>query len=263
MLAATVALGGFLAGRRGYETVVAMLDGHGVGVGTAGVIAGLLYVVFVAGLTVASLRIVPIPDRLADHLPAAGALIQLSLGFGLGAAFVATTLAIELSTGLASLDGTALGQRLAGSLSAGFVDLAAIAAAEELVFRLAILQALARAMSWRTAVVLSSLAYAAVHIVGTPVWPVSLASLFCFGVVACELYAARRALWLPIGTHWAWDFISFAAFQVLPLRLSRVTWLAGLPYHLSAGLVMLLVLALTAAALAWRAPHRVSAEAAR
>jgi membrane protease YdiL (CAAX protease family) len=233
--------------------LVAVLEGHGAGAGPAGVVADLLYVAFAAGLAGVALRLLPGPERLADHLPAPGAPGQLSAGFGLGAALVALTLAVELATGLAGVAGPAPGGGVVRGLAAGLVGLGAIATAEELVFRLAILQALTRLTSWPVAVALSSLAYAAVHAGGAATGPVYLASLACFGVVACQLYAARRALWLPIGAHWAWDFTSVAAFQVLPLTLSRPAWLAGLPYHLSAGSVMLLVLALTAAALAWRA----------
>ena len=254
LIAVGIALGGFLVGRRGFEALVEALRGLGFGVGPATVVASLPYVACSAVLALAALRLAVWPRaRLAEHFPARGALTQLSTGFCLGAAFVAATLAVELAAGLAGVTAAGAGRGLARSLAAGLVTLGAIAVAEELVFRLALLETLARLTSWPGAVVLSSIAYAAVHAGGGRWWPVYLASLACFGIVACQLYAARRTLWLPIGAHWAWDFASFAAFQALPLVLRRPAWLAGLPDQLSAGLVMLLVLALTAATLTWRA----------
>ena len=130
-------------------------------------------------------------------------------------------------------------------LGAGLLILGAIALAEEVVFRFALLRVAAGITSWLVGVVLSSLVYALVHAGAGHLWPVYLATLFCFGIVACQLTAIGRSLWLPIGAHWAWDFARFAAFQSLPLPLLGSSWIVGLPYRLSAGVVMLIVMALT------------------
>lgn len=263
LLAAGVAVGGFLGGRRGFELLVETLRDHGLGNGPAALVAALPYLAFAAMLVMAALRLLARPpDRLGNHLLLPGALAQISIGYCLGAAFVAATLAIEVGAGMAGFTAGAAARGRASSLVAALIELGAIATAEELVFRLVLLESLVRLTPWPAAVMLSSLAYAVVHAGTGRLWPVWLASLVCFGVVASQLYAVRRTLWLPIGAHWGWDFASFAAFQTLPLTLRRPAWVVGQPYRLSAGLVMLLVLALTAATLTWRARREHSAAVA-
>jgi membrane protease YdiL (CAAX protease family) len=244
LAAALIVIGGFLAGRRGYEALVSVLTGNGVGAGLSGVLAGALYAVFAAALAILALRIGRDPARLRDQLPSDGGPPQLLVGFCLGAGLVGATLALDLLSGRARVSG-AFGLPSLTALGTGFLALGGVALAEELVFRFALLRVLAGATSWGTGALLSSLVYAAVHASAGRVWPVYLATLFGFGIVACELTAIGGSLWLPIGGHWAWDFVSFAAFQSLPLTLLGPSWVAGLPYRLSAGLVMLIVMALT------------------
>lgn len=245
---AIVILAGFLAGRRGYEALVSALTGNGPGAGLSGVVAAALYAFFAAGLTVVALRLAGDQGTLGGQLPSHRGLGQVAVGLCLGAGIVAATLAIELLTSQAALSGTVGRPSLTG-LGGGLIALGGIALAEELVFRFALLRVAAGLTSWPVGVTLSSLAYAAVHAGAGRLWPVYLGTLFCFGVVACQLTAIGHSLWLPIGAHWAWDFASFAAFQSLPLTLLGASWVAGQPYRLSAGVVMLIVMVLTVAAL--------------
>lgn len=246
--AAVVILAGFLAGRRGYEALVSGLTANGHGAGFSGVVASALYALFAAGLTVVALRLAGIPAQLGEQLPTNRGVGQVAVGLSLGAGIVAATLAIELLAGRATVSGP-LGRPGLTGLGAGLLTLGGIAFAEEVVFRFALLRVAAELTSRPAGVTLSSLAYAAVHAGSGRLWPVYLGTLFCFGIVACQLTAIGHSLWLPIGAHWAWDFASFAAFNSLPLTLLGASWVAGQPYRLSAGLVMLIVMALTVAAL--------------
>ena len=248
----TLALGGFLAGRRGFEFAVSLSQGHGFGAGLARAAAAAGYLAFVGSLIAAVLRLMPGRDQLSRHLPAY-AVGHVVPGFGLGGAIVATTLMVDLATGRASLTGEATHVNLIRSLSGGLVQLGAIAFAEELVFRLALFRLASMVAPRWAGIVISSLAYAAVHIGEGGPQPIYAASLFCFGVVACELYVMSKLLWLSAGAHWGWDYVSFLAFQTLSLNPLGPAWLTGQPYRLSTGLVMLVVLAMTAAALIWRA----------
>jgi membrane protease YdiL (CAAX protease family) len=257
LLGAGVLLAGFLAGRRGFEGLTYTIQAGGVSTGLAAALAAGLYLAFAAALAQVALLVADQPrDLLIAGRPAADALGQITVGFCLGAAVVLVTLVVEWRSGLAQLSGLAMSSGLVRSLGAGLFELGGIAAAEELVFRVALLTIAVRVTGMRWGIVLSSVAYAAVHAGATWSSPIYLASLFCFGVAACQLRRlGGESAWIPIGAHWAWDFVSFAVFRALPVTLLGPTWLNGLPDHLSAGLVMLGVLALTATAtarLAWR-----------
>ena len=260
LLGAAILLAGFLAGRQGLQALTAFLQSGGLSVGLAAALAAGLYLAFAAGLARVALRLADQPpDLLVARRSARNALAQITVGFVLGAAIVLVTLILGLASGLAEVSGHSLRAGLARSLAAALFELGGIAGAEELVFRIALLTIASRLTGWRWGVVLSSMAYAAVHAGAAWSSPIYLTSLFCFGVAACQLRRlGGESVWLPVGTHWAWDFVSFAAFRVLPLTLLGPTWLSGLPDHLSAGLVMLAVLVLTATVttlLAWRTPR--------
>ena len=248
LLAAVVVVGGFVAGRRAYEALVSALTGNGLGAGLSGVVATALYASFAAGLTIVALRLAGDPATLGEQLPSRRGVGQMAAGLCLGAGIVAATLVIELVSGRATVSGPFSWPGLT-ALGGGLLSLGGIALGEELVFRFALLRIAAGLTTWPVGVTLSSLVYAAVHAGSGRLWPVYLGTLFCFGIVACQLTSIGHSLWLPIGAHWAWDFASFAAFRSLPLTLLGASWVAGLPYRLSAGVVMLIVMALAVAVL--------------
>jgi membrane protease YdiL (CAAX protease family) len=225
---AALVLAAFLVARRLYELLYAALGG-----GSLALLAVPLYVGVAALIAWAAAA--RTGRRPQSAWPPNG---QVAAGFLLGAGIVLATLLVELAAGWAHVSGLHVSARaLAGDLWI----LTGVAAAEELVFRLSLFAILAALTSWRAGAVLSSLAFAAVHI-GVAPGPVYLASLTVFGLLACRLYLARGSLWLPIGAHAGWDFASAAAFQTFGVTLNGPVWLAGLPGHLSAGLVMLAVL---------------------
>jgi membrane protease YdiL (CAAX protease family) len=226
VLAAFV-LAAYLVARRLYELLYAALGG-----GSLALLAVPLYVAVAALIAWAAAA--GTARRLRIGWPDG----QVAAGFLLGAGIVLATLLVELAAGWARVSGLRVsGRALAGDLWI----LTGVAAAEELVFRLSLFAILAALTSWRAGALLSSLAFAAVHI-GVAPGPVYLASLTVFGLLACRLYRASGSLWLPIGAHAGWDFASAAAFQTFGVTLGGPLWLAGLPGHLSAGLVMLAVL---------------------
>jgi membrane protease YdiL (CAAX protease family) len=226
VLAAFV-LAAFLAARRLYELLYAALGG-----GSLALLAVPMYVAVAALIAWAAAAGAGRRPRVGEPDG------QVAAGFLLGAGVVLATLLVELAAGWAHVGRLHVSARtLAGDLWI----LTGVAAAEELVFRLSLFAILAALTSWRAGALLSSLAFAAVHIGNVP-GPVYLASLTVFGLLACRLYRARGSLWLPIGAHAGWDFASAAGFQTFGVTLSGPAWLAGLPGHLSAGVVMLGVL---------------------
>jgi membrane protease YdiL (CAAX protease family) len=80
------------------------------------------------------------------------------------------------------------------------------AAAEELVFRGYILQALAEGSRRWVAAVLTSLPFAVVHLDNPDVSVVGIANIFLVGILFSVIYFQTLRLWLPIGFHLSWNW---------------------------------------------------------
>ncbi len=79
------------------------------------------------------------------------------------------------------------------------------AAAEELIFRGYLLQALAEGSRRWLAAVLLSLGFAVVHLGNPDITVVGIANIFLVGLVIAILYFQTLRLWLPIGYHLSWN----------------------------------------------------------
>ncbi len=138
------------------------------------------------------------------------------------------------------------------------------AAGEEALFRGYPLQTLSRAnLAW-LGILLTSAFFAMAHL-GNPNRDVSsLVKLLAFtntalaGVWLATLYLQTRSLWLPLGAHWAWNWMMAS---VLGLPVSGITaltpnplmraqdlgpiWLTGGPYGIEGGLACTIALILS------------------
>jgi len=79
-------------------------------------------------------------------------------------------------------------------------------AAEELIFRGYILQALAEGSRRWIAAVLTSLPFAVVHLDNPDVSVVGIVNILLVGLVLAVLYFQTLRLWLPIGFHLSWNW---------------------------------------------------------
>lgn len=138
---------------------------------------------------------------------------ELALGIGLGA------LALAVSIGLASLAGwyRVLGpawdfrpfSELGPAWLASFFNNVQPGLLEEVIFRGYLFAVLEARFNTRTAVAGSTVVFALAHLGSLsddiPAWA-ALLSVGLVGGVLAQAYLARRALWLPIGLHFAWDW---------------------------------------------------------
>ncbi|MGW6422994.1 CPBP family intramembrane glutamic endopeptidase [Nocardia sp. NPDC055053] len=129
------------------------------------------------------------------------------LGSGL---FTAMMLLIAAFGGLQGLSWGSVGGFLA---TAG--AMAAVAVAEEILFRGIVFRILEERTGTVVALVVSALLFGAAHLVnGDATLLGTLSIAVTGGTLTAAAYVATRSLWLPIGLHFGWNFIQGGVFGV-------------------------------------------------
>ncbi len=154
---------------------------------------------------------------------------ELALGIAIGAAMMAVVVG-----GIVAVRGI----RYVGfaALSAAFgrqtLRLAALlflaAAYEEILYRGYAFQRLVDAVGARGAILIISALFGVAHLRNPSVTPLSTANTVLAGILLSVAYLKTRALWLPIGLHWAWNFFMG---PVLSLHISGLQF--GQPLFLT------------------------------
>lgn len=190
---------------------------------------------------------------------------ELSRGVGLGAGLMVLIVAILVAMREAGYSGlTNDGTRaLFGILiTAGVMLLAAVF--EEVAFRGYAFQRMVDAVGPIVAVPVFSALFSALHLSNPSATPLSTANTTLAGVLFSLAYLKTRALWLPIGLHWAWNFtmgpilslpVSGIRFGPTLLRsqLTGANWLTGGAYGPEGGAITTVV---CVAAIFWLARTR-------
>lgn len=186
-----------------------------------------------------------------------GPAIGRELGVGL-AAGTALFLAI---VGVLALSGS---YRLTGSgdwavLAKSFTEMVFVALVEEILFRGVLFRIPERSLGSWGALALSSLVFALAHLPNEGVTLLAVANTAVAGLMFAAAYLATRRLWLAIGAHFAWNFVSDGLFSLptsghparglLQGQLSGPEWLTGGAYGLEASVLTLVLWSLAAALL--------------
>jgi membrane protease YdiL (CAAX protease family) len=162
-------------------------------------------------------------------------------------------------SGLTAVPGQ-LFPRLAASAGVFFLA----AAFEEIAFRGYAFQRLLDGAGPIVAVAAISGLFGGLHLTNPYATPLSTANTVLAGVLFSLAYLKTRALWLPIGLHWAWNFFQGTIFSLpvsglrlgstlLRAQLTGADWLSGGPYG-PEGSVAVTVVSL--AAIIWLARTR-------
>ncbi|MFG1927744.1 CPBP family intramembrane glutamic endopeptidase [Cryptosporangium sp. NPDC048952] len=147
-----------------------------------------------------------------DELPSAGKWTGLRRGALIGSgAFTATMLLIGMFGGWEHVSG--------GSFSGMLITLGAMASVavnEELLFRGVIFRIIEERTGSVVAIVASSLLFGLVHLVNpsATLWG-TLAIAIEGGTLLAVAYVLTRSLWLPIGLHFAWNFVGGGFFGIV------------------------------------------------
>lgn len=224
--------------------------------------ARLASALFLSAVMIAAYRALvrALEQRAPHELGTAQAARGLALGAMAGAALFVSVYAILEALGAVAFQGfgglSGLGRALAIAIAS--------AAGEEIVFRGVVFRLLEARLGTTIALVLSAAAFGLLH-AGNPgaTWGSTLAIACESGVLLGLAYAASRALWLPIGLHFGWNFTEGGVFGaavsggqntgLIVAPLSGPAWMTGGAFGPEASIAALLVSLGASAALAWYA----------
>jgi len=171
-------------------------------------------------------------------------------GFGLGAGLMIGVTAVLAATGSVrfALGGGAWPQLLGGVATLGGI-LVLAAAFEEILFRGYPFQRLVDSIGPVGATAVFASLFGLGHLGNPGATPLSTANTVLAGVLLAAAYLKTRALWLPIGLHWAWNFmmgpvlglpVSGIEFprKLLHAEISGPAWWSGGVYGPEGGLAL-------------------------
>jgi membrane protease YdiL (CAAX protease family) len=189
--------------------------------------------------------------------------LHIAVGTLLGIVLQAAIFAIELGMGWLVIDG--VGWRGGGSAFMGLtvmlVVFLAVAWNEELVVRGYVLQNLEHGLGIRLAVLISSVAFGALHVFNSNSSAVAVLGVSVAGLLLAVAYLVTRTLWLAVGLHLGWNYGEGPIFGfpvsgldaggLITHRVVGPEAFTGGAFGPEAGLVSVVVEAIGIAALVW------------
>ena len=191
-------------------------------------------------------------QRVASELGGVAFRRELAMGLGLGTLLFLAVMALAATGGIQWL-GFGGWRTLPKSLT----EMLFVAVIEEIVFRGVLLRITERAVGSWAALIVSALLFGLAHVPNDGVTALAVINTVVAGLLFGAAYLATRRLWLTIGIHFAWNFVSSGVFSVptsgnpghglLQLQFTGPTWLTGGAYGLEASAATLVVLAVATA----------------
>jgi len=178
---------------------------------------------------------------------------ELCMGLGIGSVMMVSVSVAEAFLALARFAPNPLPAETEAAYGGGlFLILFLSATNEELVFRGYPFQKLVESLGPAGAVAVGSVFFGLVHL-GNPDHTVfSTLNTMLMGIPLCIAYLRTRALWMPVGIHFAWNYVEGFIFGLpvsgfrfpAPLLSPRVhgsDWLTGSAYGPEGGLICTIV----------------------
>lgn len=181
--------------------------------------------------------------RAVTELSLAGAGRELQQGLGAGALLVVATSVVLLAAGAFLVTGTAHWSVLFKPLP----EQVMVAFFEELLFRAVLFRLLEKSWGTTTGLVVSTLLFAVAHVPNESFSVLGALLTVVAGVTLAGAYLVTRRLWLPIGLHFAWNYLFDAVFAIpvsghpargwLQVTTSGPEWLSGGAYGVEGSVV--------------------------
>ena len=147
---------------------------------------------------------------------------ELALGLAIGTIMILAVAGVEWALGAAKFSWSGEGPALLCLWGGGgFVVLAIAATNEEITFRGYPFQRLVESIGAPGAILILSVLYGSIHLGNPNITWVGAANTALVGIPFSIAYLRTRMLWLPIGMHFAWNFVQ--GF-VLGLPLSGISF---------------------------------------
>ncbi len=184
--------------------------------------------------------------RAVTELSGSGAPAEWAAGAGLGVLLGLLTLAPLYVLGVYRIEGVGEGFQLLKQIP----EMLLVSVLEELLIRAVMFRIAEQAWGSQRALVFSTVLFVAAHLPGE----ISLIGVLVTAAASLAFTAAyqlSRRLWLPMGMHFAWNYLFSAVFSVpvsgheasgwLRGSLSGPEWLSGAAYGIEASTIALLV----------------------
>ena len=166
---------------------------------------------FIGGLSILALYAVFVKlfeKRPVFELSIKRASRDLLTGFSIGILFIAIIVLILAMIGVYRIDSIGLNWE---SMLLDFVVFFLVAASEEVIFRGIVFRMIKDRFNIIAAFIISSLSFGFIHLWNVDLWTAVAISAEA-GFMLAAAYNLRNNLWIPIGIHWAWNFISGTVF---------------------------------------------------
>ncbi len=210
-----------------------------------------------------------VEGRAMTEFGRAGAVRELGTGVALGAAMFLLAIGALAAAGAYRVSGS----NGWSALLVPATELVLVALFEETLFRGVLQRNLERALGTWPAVAVSAILFGLAHIPNANATAAAIGVTVVAGLLFAAAYLATRRLWLAVGMHFAWNFMSDAIFSMttsghpgkglLVGSPSGPDWLSGGAYGIEASVVTLAVLSLFALGLFAAARRRGMLAAAR
>lgn len=193
-------------------------------------------------------------QRDASEASLRGAAPGLMRGLGIGAAISMAVVAILAAGGALTVAGSSSWTAALKPLS----EQTMVAMMEELLFRAVLFRIVEARWGTLTSLLVNVLVFALAHMPNEHITALAILNTGVAGLGLCAGWLLTRSVWLPVGMHFAWNYLfdgvlgvpvsGHAARGWLHLQLSGPEWLSGGAYGVEGSLVTLLA---WAAAAAW------------
>ena len=147
----------------------------------------------------------------ARDIPRAKLVGDTAKGLAVGAGFMAAVVLVMMAFGLYRITGAGTDRPL--SIISAFFLFLYVGVGEEILFRGVLFRWIDEKWGFVAALTVSALLFGAMHY-GQPgaTWWSSLAIAIEAGLLLGAAYKYSGTLWLPIGIHWAWNFVQGNVF---------------------------------------------------
>lgn len=189
-----------------------------------------------------------VEQREAVELSRAGAGRELAMGAAFGALIFLLTVGAIAAAGGFHITGYAPWTVLIKP----FAEMILVALFEEILFRGVLFRIIEQSLGSSLALALGGLIFAVTHMPNDHSTLLTFVITALAGVMFCAAYMATRRLWLAVGIHFVWNFMSEAVFSlpvsghpakgVLQGRLSGPEWLSGGAYGIEGSVAALAII---------------------
>jgi len=152
---------------------------------------------------------------------------ELALGLAGGAGMVGTVAIVEWTVGVIHVEPSKTGAGPVLAFVATSAGILVAASSEELLFRGYPFQRLIEGTNDYVALVISSIVFGGLHRLNPHATALSVTNTMLAGALLSLAYIKTRALWLPIGFHFSWNWtLALLGLPVSGVQFGRMPWLA-------------------------------------